>query len=101
VNGRDEPYLGETSARAEFLDDEEPDRNTCPSGKILKRAARRHKIINNIYPRFEGDEVGNDAVGVGENACITPRRGANMGIYVEPAHAPLSEEMIATIDTNE
>jgi hypothetical protein len=57
TQGRPKPQSAETFTLADCPYDTEPDRDTCPSGKVLKREARRHKIGNNIYRRDEAAEA--------------------------------------------
>jgi transposase len=102
TQGRHKPHTAETFTLADFTYDKEHDRYTCPSGKVLKLEARRHKIGNNIYRRYEADEVDCAACPLREK-CLqhAETRRKHLAVYVEPAHTTLSQQMITKIDTPE
>jgi transposase len=94
--------IAEKFTLADFTYDQEHDRYICPQGKILKLEARRHKIENNIYRRYEADAA--DCGGcLLREPCVqhadTQRK--HLAVLVEKAKETLSQQMIAKIDTPE
>jgi hypothetical protein len=102
TQGRHKPHTAEPVTLADFTYDKEHDRYTGPSGKVFKLEARRHKIGNNIYRRYEADEVDGDACPLREK-CLqhAETRRKHLAVYVAPAHETMSQQMIAKIDTPE
>jgi transposase len=102
TQGRHKPPTAEAFTLADFTYDKEHDCYTCPSGKVLKLEARRHKIGNNIYRRYEADEADCHACPLREK-CLqrAETRCKHLAVYVEAANATLSQQMIAKIDTPE
>jgi hypothetical protein len=74
----------------------------CPNDKFLKLEARRHKIGNNLYRRYEADAADCAACPLREK-CLqnAETRCKHLAVFVEPAHATLSQQMTAKIDTPE
>jgi len=52
---RHKPHPKEQFTFEDFTDDKEHDDYVCPNDKVLKLEARRHKIGNNLYRRYEAD----------------------------------------------
>jgi transposase len=86
----------------DFPYDKEHDCYVCPNDKRLKLEARRHKIGNNLYRRYEADAADCAACPLREK-CLqnAETRCKHLAIFVEPAHATLSQQMITKIDTPE
>lgn len=57
TQGRHKPQTAEKFTVADCTDDKAHDCYPCPSGKVLKLDARRHKIGNNIDRRYEANEA--------------------------------------------
>jgi hypothetical protein len=74
----------------------------CPHDKFLKLEARRHKIGNHLYRRYEADPADCAACPLREK-CVqnAETRCQHLAVFVEPAHATSSQQMIAKIDTPE
>jgi hypothetical protein len=100
TQARHKPQTDETLTGADFTDDKAHDRYRCPQGKVLKREARRHKIGNNIYRRYDADEADGNAGPLREK-CFqhVKTRRKHVAVYVESAKETLSQQMIAKIDT--
>jgi transposase len=87
---------------ADFAYDNEHDGYTCPQGKLLTLEARRHKIGNNIYRRYEADAADCGPCLLREQCLQTAEtRRKHLAVFVEPAHETFSQQMIAKIDTPE
>jgi Transposase DDE domain len=99
---RHKPRPPEKFTREDFTHDKEHNGYVCPNDKFLKREARRHKIGNNLYRRYEADAA-DCAVCPLREKCLqnAATRGQHLAVFVEPARAPLSQQMIAKIDTPE
>jgi hypothetical protein len=80
--------------------DKEHDYYVCPNDKVLKLEARRHKIGNNLYRRYEADAADCNVCPLREK-CLqnTETRRKHLAVFVEPAHETLLQQMIAKIDT--
>jgi len=64
--------------------------------------ARRHKVGNNLYRRDEADAADCAACPLREKCLQSAEtRCKHLAVFVEPAHATLSQQMIAKIDTLE
>jgi transposase len=86
----------------DFTYDKEHDGYVCPNGKFLKLEARRHKVGNNLYRRYEADATDCAACPLREKCLQSAEtRCKHLAVFVEPAHATLSQQMIAKIDTPE
>lgn len=86
----------------DFTYDEENDCYICPHGKVLKLEARRHKIENNIYRRYEADEADCGACPLREQCLQTAEtRRKHLAVWVTKVKETLSQQMIAKIDTSE
>jgi transposase len=87
---------------ADFTYDNEQDCYTCPQGKVLKLEARRHKIGNNIYRRYEADEADCSVCPLREKCLQTVEtRRKHLAVWVESVKETLSQQMIMKIDTPE
>lgn len=87
---------------ADFLYDNEQDCYTCPHGKLLKLEARRHKIENNIYRRYEAEETDCGACPLSAQCLQTAEtRRKSLAILVDHVKDTFSRQMIAKIDTPE
>jgi hypothetical protein len=99
---RHQAPIAEKFTLADFTYDQEHDWSICPQGKVLKREARRHKIENNIYRRYEADATDCGGCLLREQ-CLqhadTQRK--HLAVLVEKAKETLSQQMIAKIDTPE
>ena len=74
----------------------------CPNDKCLKLEARRHKIGNHFYRRYEADAVDCEACPLREKCLQNAKtRRKHLAVFVEPAHTTLSQQMIAKIDRPE
>jgi transposase len=90
----------EKFALENFIYDKEHDCYVCPNDKCLKLEARRHKIGNNVYRRYEADEADCSGCLLREKCWQNAKtRRKHLAIFVEPAHETLSHQMIAKIDT--
>jgi transposase len=99
---RHKPSTAETFTIGDFTYDKAHDYYLCPNGKVLQLAARRHKIGNNLYRRYEANEVDCGPCPLRE-PCLqnaTTRR-KHLAISVEPVQKTLSQQMIAKIDAPE
>ncbi len=99
---RHKPQPDEQFKLANFTYDKAHERYICPTGKILTLEARRHKIWNNIYRRYDANE-GHGGVCQLRERCVrnAATRRKHLAVYVEPAKETLSQQMIAKIDTPE
>jgi transposase len=99
---RHKPRPPEKFTLEDFTHDKEHNGYVCPNDKFLKLEARRHKIGNNLYRRYEADAA-DCAVCPLREKCLqnAATRGQHLAVFVEPAHATLSQQMIAKIDTPE
>jgi len=99
---RHKPHTVERFTLGDFAYDTEHDCYRCPTGKVLHLEARRHKIGNNIYRRYEANEADCGACLLREQ-CLqnAESRRKHLAVYVEPARETLSQQMIAKIDTPE
>jgi transposase len=85
---------------ADFTYDEAQDCYTCPQGKLLTLEARRHKIGNHIYRRYEADEADCGACPLREQCLQTVEtRRKHLAVWVEHVNKTFSQQMIAKIDT--
>jgi Transposase DDE domain len=86
----------------EFLYDTAQDCDICPQGNALKLAARRHKIGNHIYRRYEAEEADCSACPL-RDQCLqhAETRRKYLAVFVESTHETLSQQMIVKIDTPE
>jgi hypothetical protein len=81
---------------AEFAYDNEQDCYLCPQGKVLTLEARRHKIGNHIYRRYEADEADCGACPRREQCLHTATtRRKHLAVWVDNVKEPLSQQMIA------
>jgi transposase len=96
---RQKAQTAEKFTLADFSYDKGHDCYICPNGKLLKLEARRHKIENNIYRRYEADAVDGGACLLREQ-CLqnTETRRKHLAVLVEKATETLSQQMIAKID---
>lgn len=102
TQARHQPPTDEKFTGADFLYDQERDCYRCPGGKVLKLAARRHQIENNIYRRYEAEEGDCRGCPLREQCLQTPEtRRKYLAIFIEKAKETLSQKMIAKIDTPE
>jgi transposase len=87
---------------ADFTYDKAHDCYICPNGKLLKLEARRHKIENNIYRRYEANAADCGGCLLREQ-CLqnADTRRKHLAVLVEKAKETLSQQMIAKIDTLE
>jgi Transposase DDE domain len=99
---RHKPHPPEKFTREDFTYDQEYDGYVCPNHKCLKLEARRHKIGNNLYRRYEANAADCAACPLREK-CLhnAETRCKYLAVFVEPAHATLSQQLIAKIDTPE
>src|SRR5262249_28244672 len=86
----------------DFTYDHEHACYVCPHDKGLKLEARRHKMANNLYHRYEADAVDCHACPLREK-CLqkSKTRRKHLAVFVEPATATLSPQMSTKIDTPE
>jgi transposase len=90
----------EKFTEADFRYDQEQDCYWCPGGKGLKLRARRHQVENNLYRRYEADEVDCRRCPLREQCLHTPEtRRKHLAILIEKVKATFSQQMIAKIDT--
>jgi hypothetical protein len=86
----------------DFTYDQEHDCYVCPNDKCLTLEARRHKVGNNLYRRYAADAADCAACALREKCLQSAEtRCKHLAVFVEPAHATLSQQMIAKIDTPE
>jgi DDE family transposase len=99
---RHKPRPDEQFKLANFTYDKAHERYICPTGKVLTLEARRHKIRDNIYRRYEANEADGGVCQLRER-CVrnAATRRKHLAVYVEPAKETLSQQMIAKIDTPE
>jgi transposase len=99
---RHKPHPKEKFTFEDFTYGQEHDSYVCPNDKVLKLEARRHKIGNNLYRRYEADAADCTTCPLREK-CLqnAETRRKHLAVSVEPAHATLSQQMIAKIDTPE
>lgn len=99
---RHKPHTEEKFTVADFTYDTAHDCYICPNGKWLTLEARRHKIENNIYRRYEADEADCGECPLRER-CLqkAETRRKHLAVFVEKATETLSQQMIAKIDTPE
>ena len=87
---------------ADFTYNNEQDCSMCPQGKLLTLEARRHKMGNNIYRRYEADEADCSACPLREQCLQTAEtRRKHLAVWVESIKRTLSQQMIMKIDTPE
>jgi hypothetical protein len=97
---RHKPSTNEKFTVKDFPYDNEHECYVCPNGKCLKLAARRHKIGNNLYRRYEADAADGGACLLREQCLQNAKtRQKHLAVFVEPANETLSQQMIAKIDT--
>jgi hypothetical protein len=102
TQGRQKPPTAEKFTVAEFPYDKEHDWYTGPSGTVLKLAARRHKIGNNIDRRYDANAADCHAGRLREKCLQHAETGRkHLAVDVELANETLSQQMIAKIDTPE
>jgi hypothetical protein len=99
---RHKPPTAEKFTMGDFSYNEAHDHYLCPHGKVLKLVARRHRIGNNRYRRYEANAGDCGACPLRES-CLqnAATRRKHLAIYAEPAQETLSQQMIAKIDTPE
>ncbi len=86
----------------DFQYDEKKDSYICPTGKLLMRYAREHKIGNIIFRRYGADEGDCAKCSLREKCLKTPEaKSRHLAIAVGKREPSLSEEMIKKIDTPE
>jgi hypothetical protein len=102
TQGRHQPPTAAAFTRADCPYDQAHDGDTCPAGKVLNLEARRHKIGHNLYRRYAADAADCHACPLrAKGLQHAETRGKHLAVYVEAAHATLSQQMIAKIDTPE
>jgi Transposase DDE domain len=85
---------------ADFTYDKAHDCYTCAQGKVLTLEARRHKIGNHIYRRYEADEADCGACPLREQCLQTVEtRRKHLAVWVENVKETFSQQMIPKIDT--
>jgi Transposase DDE domain len=99
---RHKPHPKEKFTFEDFPYAQEHDSYGCPNDKVLQLEARRHTIGNNRYRRYEADTADCTTCPLREK-CLqnAETRRKHLAVFVEPAHATLSQQMIAKIDTPE
>ena len=102
IQERHKPPAAAKCTLKDFLDDTEQDGSRCPHGKVLKLAARRHKIGNQISRRYEADEADWRGYPLREQ-CLqkVATRRKYRAVFVAKATETWFQQMIAKIDTPE
>jgi transposase len=102
TQARPQPPTAEKFTGADCPYDKEPDCYRCPGGKVLKLQARRHKIENTVYRRYEAEEVDCSGCPLQEQCLQTPEtRRKHLAVFIETGKETRSQQMIAKIDTPE
>jgi hypothetical protein len=97
---RHKPSTNEKFTVKDFPYDNAHECSGCPNGKCVKRAARRHKIGNNLSRRYEAAAADCGACLLREQCVQNAKtRQKPLAVFVEPANEPLSQQMMAKIDT--
>jgi transposase len=92
--------MAETFTVAACPYDQEHDGYICPQGKGLKLEARRPKIANRSYRRYEAEAADGGGCLLREQ-CLQPAdtQRTHLAVLVETAPEPLAPQRIATIET--
>jgi hypothetical protein len=91
-----------TGTGADVTDEQAPEGSTWPPGTRLTREARRHTLAHHLDRRSAADEV-DDGGGPWRERCVptAATRRNHLAVGVEHGTAPLSQQMIAHMDTAE
>jgi hypothetical protein len=102
TQARHKPQAAEQFTLPDFLSDSEQDCDRCPHGKVLKLAARRHKIGHQIYRRYEAEEADCQSCPLREQ-CLqnVATRRKYLAVCIAKATETLSQQMITQRDTPE
>jgi hypothetical protein len=92
--------VDEKFTEADFTYDQAQDYYRGPGGEVLKLRARRHRVENNLYRRYEAEEADCSGCPLREQCVQTPEaRRKPLAILIGKATETLSQKMIAKIDT--
>jgi hypothetical protein len=92
--------VDEKFTEADFRYDPAQECYRCPGGKVLKLRARRHRIENNLYRRYEAEAT--DCLGcpLRERCLHAPEtQRKHLAVFIAKVKATLSQQMQAKIDT--